>query len=115
MKVLVGAFNKEKALIEAFLGIVKLREGSLTALVLTRHEDPDAGDGWLGLVVVARPALQLGPLDQSEGRMGSRDGRQPITAHLVLPADVGHLHPVDGLPVHLQHRDKLQNSVNNKV
>ena len=29
---LVGAFNKEKALVGAFFGTVKLREGSLTAL-----------------------------------------------------------------------------------
>ena len=101
---IVGAFNKEKAIIGAFPDIIiKLREGSLTALLLTCHEDPDGGDGWLGHVVVARPALQLGPLDQSEGRIGSRDGRQPITAHLVLAADIGHLQLVDGLPIHLQH------------
>ena len=86
---------------------MKLCEGSLTALLLTRHEDPDTGDGWLGHVVVARPALQLGALDQSEGRIRSRDGRQPITAHLVLPADVGHLQLVDGLAVHLQHQHTI--------
>ena len=33
MKALVGAFNQEKALVEAFSVIVKLREGSFEALL----------------------------------------------------------------------------------
>ena len=33
MKVLVGAFNKKKALVGPSLGSVKLREASLTALI----------------------------------------------------------------------------------
>ena len=33
VKALVGAFNKEKALVGAFYGTVKFREGSLTALL----------------------------------------------------------------------------------
>ena len=35
MKVLVGSFKKEKALVEAFSVIVKLREGSFPALLHT--------------------------------------------------------------------------------
>ena len=35
MKAVVAAFNQEKALVGAFFVIVKLREGSFIALVLT--------------------------------------------------------------------------------
>ena len=58
MKALVGAFNKQKALVGASLGTVKLREFSLAALLSCDH-GPDIVDVELvaGVVVLVHGGL----------------------------------------------------------